>query len=313
MASRGLRQMIKIISMVVQSQRLKILQRATSISLSVDDRADYRLLRYRASFSSFDVWKALVQGTGISTSCELSQDTKLEQWCDIDPLILEGVLGVFRTGGNVNANTIASHDEDKSKKMADSIVEMIRQSCKDIEGQVDEDAFATICRHVQHYASDQGSSAHKCGQLLSLRPELCSIAWVSCDMAHQVRIASKDPLHAEESFSTQWERIFSAKHALVPDLQNSEVWKSRLVAAQREVLRSCGSQGGGLDHCLRSLSFAKQRFDSTSTPMLKFCLMLRAIALVCAMQAGDEPWRECRKQLGQCVLELSVSWTNAFP
>ena len=107
-------------------------------------------------------------------------------------------------------------------------------------------------------------------------------------MAHQVRIASKDPLHAQEPFQRQWERLFSARHALVPDIQYSEVWRSRLIAAQAEVLKSCRTQGADINKILHTFSFAKQRFDSTATPMLKYCCMIRAIALVCAMQAADD-------------------------
>jgi hypothetical protein len=38
---------------------------------------------------------------------------------------------------------------------------------------------------------------------------------------------------------------------------------------------------------MKTLSFAKQRFDSTATPMMRYCCMIRAIAILCAMQACD--------------------------
>ena len=40
---------------------------------------------------------------------------------------------------------------------------------------------------------------------------------------------------------------------------------------------------------LRTFSFAKQRFDSTATPMMRYCCLIRAIAILCAMQACDVP------------------------
>ncbi|CAE7765456.1 ngoBIM [Symbiodinium sp. CCMP2592] len=66
-------------------------------------------------------------------------------------------------------------------------------------------------------------------------------------------------------FQDQWERLFApgkGKHALIPDIQNSEVWKARLMAAQQEVLRLHGSQAG-VEKVIRALSFSQPRFDSS--------------------------------------------------
>ena len=291
--SPGLSQMIHLMRWVVASQRLQILQQADSISISVDDRADFRVVRYKCSFRSVDAFKAAC-GSVVPAIHSCSKESDLEAWCEIEPLAKEGVLGVIRSGGNVPGNTIEAHNEDKSEKMAQTILTALRLACQDMDGHVDEDVFSRICSRIRHYASDQGSSAHKCGELLSQRPELTHLIWVSSDMAHQVRIASKDPLNANENFKAQWDRLFNAKHALVPDIQHSEVWKSRLIAAQKAILSrpsSSNSDSSMVSKVLHTFSFAKQRFDSTSTPMLKYCLILRAIALVCAMQAADDTWQ----------------------
>ena len=279
--------MIRILAAVVRSRRQKALAQCSHISLTVDDRADFRLLRYRCSFSSPHSFSQACTKAGPQIPA-LTATSTIQDWVEVEPLVMEGVLGVHRSGGNVPGNTIDSHDQDKSIKMAESVMDMMRQACQDAGGTFDQELFQHLCSHTCHFAADQGSSAHKCGQLLAQYPELCQLKWLSSDMAHQVRIASKDPLHANAGFNSQWERLFSARHALVPDIQHSEVWRSRLIAAQKSVLRSCGPQCS-VDKVLRTFSFAKQRFDSTAMPMLKYCCMLRAIALVCAMQAGDAP------------------------
>ena len=305
-AETGLRQMIQIMGWVVWSQRLKALQEADSISISVDDRADFRVVRYRCSYSSRDAFQAAV-APAVPAVQSLRSSSKLEEWCEMEPLVVEGILGVMRTSGNLPTNTFDSHNADKSEKMAESIVEALRLACQDIDGQLNDDTLGKICSRVRHYASDQGTSAHKAGELLSCRAELPNLLWISCDMAHQVRIAAKDPLHANEEFEKQWERLFNKRHALIPDIQNSEVWKSRLIAAQKAVLASnspsCPSCP--LDKVLHTFSFAKQRFDSTATPMMKYCCLLRAIALLCAMQAADEPQRFERLQFSHA--------TNVWP
>ena len=152
-------------------------------------------------------------------------------------------------------------------------------------------------------------------------------------MAHQVRIASKDPLHANDNFKEQWLRLFGGKHALVPDIQHSDVWKARLVAAQRVVLQHRSAVNAvpavpavpaqdavadrddspamlQVEKVMRTFSFAKQRFNSTATPMMKYCCMLRAIALVCALQAADVFWQTFQTKLccksvlcGDCWLQ----------
>ena len=294
--------MISVMSSVLQSERLKRLELAQSISLSVDDRGSFRIVRYRCGYLSPSDFEQACAGNLFSDQVGCgSGSTDLETLCSYTPLMLEGVLGVIFTGGNVDANTIEAHDEDKSEKMKQSIMQCLKQACADSEGRTDMSKFQHICSRVRHFASDQGASAHKCGLLLSHQPELMNFLWVSCDMAHQVRIAAKDPLHANEQFKEQWDRLFNSKHALIPDIQNSDVWKSRLIAAQKTVLQtvptvssadSADARMGSLcelDRVMHTFSFAKQRFNSISTPMMKYCCMIRAIALVCAMQAGDVP------------------------
>lgn len=282
--------MIQVMHWVVRSQRKKLLLNAQSVSVSVDDRADFRLVRYRCSYRSWEDFTMATAATAVPAVPALSKSSTLEEWCSMQPLIAEGALGVIRLGRNVPDNTVAQHDMDKSEKMADSVMAALRDVCADVDGNVDEEMLQRLCSRLQHYASDQGTSAAKCGQVLTQRPELPNLVWLSADMAHQVRIASKDPLSAQEGFKQQWDRLFAAKHALVPDIQNSEVWRSRLIAAQKQVLKSCQTQGADVDKVMQTFSFAKQRFDSTATPMLKYCCMIRAVALVCALQAGDDTW-----------------------
>ena len=283
--------MIRIMRWVVWSQRYQALQKADSISISLDDRADFRVVRYRCSFRACSDFVAAL-APAVPAVQSLTRESSLDEWCDAEVLTTEGILAVIRTGGDTSSNTINSHNEDKSEKMAQTVLEALKAACRNMDKQLDEDAHSRICSRVRHYASDQGGSAHKCGELLSQHADLPNLLWVSADMAHQVRIASKDPLYADDNFKAQWDRLFNARHALVPDIQNSEVWKSRLIAAQKHFLSSSSRTSSAntpvVDKVLKTFSFAKQRFDSTATPMMKYCCMLRPIAVLCAMQAADD-------------------------
>ena len=84
-----------------------------------------------------------------------------------------------------------------------------------------------------------------------------------------------------------WEKLFSGRHAVVPDIKNSEAWRSCLIACQKRVLELDGTQGGFLKTVLRHLALAQQRFESYSDPVTRFCCMIKAIAWMLAIKAAD--------------------------
>ena len=263
----------------VKSIRLKKLSEATSISLSVDDRKDFRLVRYRCNLPSP---QSTVQGPQSSEKGPSS----LEEWCDALPLAAEGLLGVYRIGQDVPENTLESHDADKSVAMAKTVHELIKRACLDSEGVLDETSYNIVKKNVRHFASDQGPSVNRCGKVLASDGNLSNLVYCSFDAAHQVRIGCKDPLQALAGFEMQWKQLFGGKEALLPSIQNSEVWTAKLLAAQNKVLEVYGKQGS-LEKTIKTFSFAPQRFDSSASPLLKYCSLIRAIAILCGMQAAD--------------------------
>ena len=270
-----------------QDQRLEKLKETQAISISVDDRKDYRLLRYCSS----------PQPKAQSPRNPLS----LQGWCDVRPAVHEGLLGVYQTGQDVAENTLESHDEDKSKAMAQSIEVMLRRSCEDAEGVVDEAALQHVMHHIKHFASDQGPSVGKCGKVLASSQSFPNLSYVSFDPGHQVRIAMKDPLEALPEFQQQWDRLFAGKDALLPTIQNSDAWRAKLLAAQKKVLEVHETLGG-IDRALKTFSFAPQRFDTSASPLMKYCCLIRAIAVLCGAQAVDATCHRFRVFLSKLKL-----------
>ena len=267
--------MIQVMHWAVKLQRKQKFLKANSISITVDDRKDYRLVRYRCDVPP----EPQVQGP-----------LSLQGWCAQPALASEGLLGVYRMGGNVAENSIASHDADKSLSMAKTIRTLIERACEDPEGGLDHEAHTHVSKNIRHFASDQGGSVAKSGKILSSDGKLPNLCYVSFDIAHQIRIATKDPLHALDGFQAQYDRLFSGKAALLPTIQHSEAWQAKLIACQKEILAKHGAQGAGVQKVLKSLSFAAHRWDSTASPLFKFCCQIRAIALLCGMQAADVPF-----------------------
>ena len=108
------------------------------------------------------------------------------------------------------------------------------------------------------------------------------------DWAHGVSVATKGVLLADDDFREWWDDVFNQRHALVPDIKNSEEWTEMLLLCQRRVLGSVGVQGGDMRKVIVHMSFSKQRFDSCGTPQRQFCCMLIAIAMLLAYVASDE-------------------------
>ena len=282
--------MILVMHWAVKKYRKERLLQASSISISVDDRKDYRVMRYRCDLPAA---KFAVHSPQFLVHSPQSGDVQaapatLEEWTESKPLAVEGLLGIFRLGQNVAENTLESHDNDKGQQMEQSIQELLKRACQDPEGVLDEEALTSLQGRIRHFASDQGPSVGKCGKVLASEGRCPNLAYINFDAAHQVRIASKDPLHALPDFDLQWQRLFGPG-ALIPSIHNSEVWNAKLVAAQKQVLKIYEHQGG-IDKVLKSFSFASQRFDSTASPLVKYCCLIRSIALLCGGQAADVFW-----------------------
>ena len=87
----GLNRMISIMSSVLQSERLKRLELAQSISLSVDDRGSFRIVRYRCGYLSPSDFEQACAGNLFSDQVGCgSGSTDLETLCSSTPLMLEG-------------------------------------------------------------------------------------------------------------------------------------------------------------------------------------------------------------------------------
>ena len=268
--------MILVMHWAVKELRLKKLMQSNNISISVDDRKEYRVVRYKCSVPFAEP---------SNQEPRMQAPPSLAEWAAQGVLASEGVLGVMKVGVDDSAE---SHDTDKSEYMAKTMWEILKRASESPEGQCNEEALDHLAKSIRHFASDQGPNVAKAGKVLASSGKYPNLVYLTFDAAHQIRIASKDPLHALPAFDQQFHRLFSGPEALLPAIQHSKAWQSKLLTCQEMVLKAHGSQGG-LDRALKSLSYAPHRFDSAATPLFKFCSMIRAIAFLCGMQAADVP------------------------
>ena len=191
-------------------------------------------------------------------------------------------------------------DKDYSCEMKESIDRAIRGLFTPLHGVCDETEVQRLMCKVNTYVADGASPAQKCGAIMQEQGGgFPNLYLVMRGPAHQLRISTMDPLKHHTEFADFWHRIFDDRHALVPDLQNSSTWKERLLLSQKHILQKQGSLGGGLSVPLRALSFAKQRFDSTSAPVRTYCAMLAAIAVALATIVADVRTKSCARSRAQ--------------
>ncbi len=214
------------------------------------------------------------------------------------PGACSGVLGVVRPHHDAD---VEEFDEDYSERMCETIVAAIHDLCTPFGEPRDDGLVQHFLQHVRVYMSDGAKSAQKCGELL--RRWCPNLLIVGRDPTHAIRIACRDPLHLEERFEEQWERLFNRKHALIADIQNSDQLRARLAACQRRVLRVDNQQGGSLTSILKHFSFVKTRFESFVGPRRKYICLLQAIVMLLCSIADDQRMPKDRRDRAEAALD----------
>lgn len=153
---------------------------AEAITLLVDDKAPWRLLRFKASLNA----------------------TKFP-----DKPVLRGVLCVVATSDPAAAPE--DWDEDHSRRYASSVHNAVKGACSSADG-VDDTLFNVFREKVRVLCAD--GCAHAIKMLRILRQSSFPNAIVLIkDFSHTIRICAKEPLMAEEHFHQVWKDLFDGQ------------------------------------------------------------------------------------------------------
>ena len=277
--------MVRVMGLTMRARKLRLLKTASSIAIGVDDRGAYRLILFRCNTEP-----------GKHEGMFPAKDW--HGWAS-------GCLGVLRRGGSPSSKTLTDLDDDYSQAMAASVVLAIeRLTISPETGHHDEGLTEHICRKVRVGVSDGAAAAQKALKFLATG-RMPNMLCLGRDWAHAVSVATKGALLGDDGFREWWSDVFDQRHALVPDIKNSEEWTEMLLLCQRQVLGSVGVQGGDLKKAIRVMSFAKQRFDSCRTPQQQYCCMVIAIAMLLAYVASDSrKKKEVRDRARRRLLQM---------
>jgi hypothetical protein len=306
---KALAAMYEIMAEAVKEEKREWLRSAVAICIMIDDRDAYRICRFRCivgvcsarpdagAASSQPDGRTSDVGVSTSGSC-VSKSSASE--AGRDAFTRDGLLCTLRRGGESSSASMDTYQADYSSRMCDSIVHAIRALCTPLGDTCDEQLVSHILDHIFTYVSDGAAPAMKCGRLLT--QHCTNLAWILRDPAHAVRTAAESPIQLVDCFASFWEDVFDKRHALVPDVQNSDAWRSKLMAAERHIVAEKGTQGARVETVLRHLSFAKQRFDSCVAPSRKVCIMLTSLTLLligvaCDWRADSDMRKRAQKQL----------------
>ena len=284
-SARAFQTMVRVMCFTLRLRKRVALRTAKAMSVGLDDRGGYRVVSFKT--------------------------------CDAKGKVSSGCLCVLRRGGRFSEKHLEDADEDYSRDMGNSIIRAIERVVTDPHtNSVDNELVDHICSVVYLGVADGAICAQKCLKFLAVG-RMPNMLWVGRDRAHAARIATSGPLVKEATFGAWFDDVFDQRHALVPDIKNSEEWSAKLILCARHVIatsdadtvfRSCGVQ--------KTLSFAKQRFDSMGTPQLQFCVMLLGIAMLLAFVSSDtrtsaEVKKRARRRLREMPGWVPVSGVSA--
>jgi len=168
---------------------------------------------------------------------------------------------------------------------------------------LDEDGYKSYRDKVRVLASDGGAAERRALFFSASGDFFPNAALAIKDMTHCIRIATQKPMQMVEAYAEVYDEIVDKRHALLPDIQNSNKWQNILQGIQKEVLQMSSLRlPGCLDVVLAHLAFAKQRMDSVADPLAKVCLMLMPIALLLASISSDERVERTRRAKASQIL-----------
>jgi len=179
---------------------------------------------------------------------------------------------------------------------------------------LDEDGYNSYRDKVRVLASDGGSAERRALFFSASGDFFPNAALAIKDMTHCIRIATGKPMQMVQAYAEVYDEIVNKRHALLPDIQNSNKWQNILQGLQTEVLSMESLRlSGCLDVVLAHLAFARQRMDSVADPLAKVCLMLMPIALLLASIGSDERVKkEQRDRASEILSKMQPKFLHAM-
>ena len=291
---RPLAHMARIIREAIRQEKRRVLATSTCISLSLDDRKGYKLVRYRAALLAGPA----ASQAGPAASGDSAAGPAAAQGSSLAHYFVEGILGCVQCLHGASLDDLA---DDYALRTCREVLALLQRFCTPEGENVKSDVlYNHVLAKVRSVVAD--GALQKVGQYLKSE-YMPNIVLIARDPAHMIRIACKEPLVRTSGFEEQNERLFGKKTGILRKIQFSDGMQARLQECQKKVLLHRGTQGGDVEKVMRHFSFAPQRFESWTGPRRKYVCCMHAIALLLAEMAGDSRRQQWERSLAEQSLK----------
>ena len=209
MQRRPLIQMARIIREVVRQAKRRTLATSTWISLSLDDRKGYKLVRYRAALLG-----GLASGDSAASArgpaASQGQGPAASQGSSLEQYFVEGILGCIQCLHGASLEDLA---EDYALRASKEVIELLQRFCTPEGETVRNDVlYNHVLATVRSVVAD--GALQKVAQFLKIE-YMPNIVLIARDPAHMIRIACKEPLVRTSGFEEQNERLFGKNNGIL--------------------------------------------------------------------------------------------------
>lgn len=182
---------------------------------------------------------------------------------------------------------------------------------------LDRELCAHLCSIIELFAADGASDEQVAGRDLQapldgMPAPLPNLRVLIRDKAHSTRHLLKRPWTADHVLRDTVEKLIFQKRTVVRLIQFSHIFKSWFMANQQSVAATNvhdGQDGQG-GRVVRDFSWAPQRFDSRSKPLIRFCLKFDAVVLtamqIATKRAGKSEGQVAAEFLGHISVERMI-------
>ena len=263
---QAIQSMVSCMKEALRMRKREWLREATYIFVGFDDKNGRKLLRFKCDAPT---------AAGRSASTPERDSTWLRYGARI------GVVGCMPAGLNYGLD---DYERDYAERTCEEVIKLLQRLCAPAGDTSDTTLFEDVLRKIAGVVVD-GALLKTARYMKAYR--FPNIVIIMRDPAHIIRPSCRDPLHDADKFGEQYERLFGQRHAVLKDFMNSVQWQDQLEKAQRELART-GASTPCLKSVLRHVDFVQPRFESFVTPRRRYVCLLRAIATVLAIKAGDD-------------------------
>ena len=279
---KSMKAMMHIMAANHRDRKRKWLREATVIFWSFDDKGGRKLLMFKVDTP-----------TGANDSKSSIDPTWIPYGARI---AIAGCVPVGRE------DKMSDYEEDYGMRTAAEVIKIIERLCTPRPG-------ACVDAALRKHVLDITGGITVDGALLKTA-HLLKIHWMKniCiivrDPCHIIRPSCKNPLEDADKFDEQNERLFGSKnaHAVLKDIQTSVQWQNQLETCQRHVIAE-GSAAEDVRSLLRHLGFVEPRWESFVAPRRRYVCLLRAIAHLLVLKAGDMRLKPDQRARAQAALE----------